>query len=143
MPLVWTDSLDRIDWKELSELIRAAPLGDKAPDRLRTTFTNSMFRCFVFDEGVLVGAGRALADGIDCAYLCDVVILPSHQGRGLGREIIARLLDMARGHKKIILYAVPGKEGFYARLGFRRMRTAMAIFEDPQQAAAGGYLADD
>lgn len=140
MTLSWTDSLDKIDWEELSALVRAAPLGDKPPERLRTAFTNSMFRCFAFDDGKLVGAGRALADGVDCAYLCDVVIMPSHQGSGLGRELVARLVDMARGHKKIILYSVPGKEAFYARFGFRPMTTAMAIFDDPALAERRGYL---
>jgi hypothetical protein len=38
---------------------------------------------------------------------------------------------------------VPGKEGFYARLGFRRMTTAMAIFDDPALASARGYLVAD
>jgi len=36
---------------------------------------------------------------------------------------------------------VPGKEGFYERFGFRRMTTAMAIFENPASAFARGYLA--
>lgn len=143
MSLVWTDALDGIDWEELSELLRVAPLAHKDAAHLRTAFGNSMYRCFVRDDGRLVGAGRVLADGVDTAYLCDVAILPGHQGRGLGHALVARLVELARGHRKIILYAVPGKEGFYARLGFRRMTTAMAIFDDPARAAARGYLADD
>jgi hypothetical protein len=51
-----------------------------------------------------------------------------------------RLLALAAGHKKFILYAVPGKEGFYRRFGFTRMRTAMAIFGDPPAALARGYI---
>jgi hypothetical protein len=47
---------------------------------------------------------------------------------------------MSRGHRKIILYAVPGKEPFYRKLGFRRMTTAMAIFENQAQAFERGYL---
>lgn len=35
---------------------------------------------------------------------------------------------------------VPGREKFYERFGFRRMTTAMAIFENPEQAYAHGYL---
>ena len=88
-------------------------------------------------------AGRVLADGVDVAYLCDVALLPSHQGQGLGKQIVGELLDLARGHRKIFLYSVPGKEGFNAGLGFRRMSTAMAIFEDQDAAAARGYLARD
>ena len=67
-------------------------------------------------------------------------MLPSHQGLGLGKEIVQRLVTLSRGHRKIILYAVPGKEAFYRRFGFRRMRTAMAIFEDPAQALERGYV---
>lgn len=141
MALVWTDSIERIDWHELAELYRVAPLARKDPADLQKAFANSMFRRFAFDDGKLVAAGRVLADGVDVAYLCDVALLPSHQGLGLGRQIVADLLALARGHKKIFLYAVPGKEGFYAQLGFGRMTTAMAIFEDPQAATASGYLA--
>jgi len=143
MTVAWTDSLDTVDWSELSDLYRKAPLGDKSPERLKTVFTNSMFRRFGYEDGVLVAAGRALADGLDCSYICDVAILPSHQGRGLGDALISHLVERSRGHAKIILYSVPGKEGFYARYGFRRMTTAMAVFQDPDKAAAQGYLATD
>ena len=141
MAVTWTDVLDTVDWNELSELYRKAPLGNKSPERLRTVFTNSMFRRFAYEDGVLVAAGRALADGADCSYICDVAILPSHQGRGLGHELIAQLVELSRGHAKIILYSVPGREGFYARHGFRRMKTAMAVFQDPEAATERGYLA--
>ena len=43
-------------------------------------------------------------------------------------------------HKKILLYANPGAEGFYAKLGFHRMNTAMAIWHDPQRAIEAGIL---
>ena len=143
MAVTWTDALDLVDWNELSELYRKAPLGNKSPERLRTVFTNSMFRRFAYEDGVLVAAGRALADGVDCSYICDVALLPSHQGRGLGHALIDQLVELSRGHAKIILYAVPGREGFYARHGFRRMTTAMAVFQDPEAATERGYLARD
>jgi len=143
MTIVWTDTLDTVDWNELSDLYRKAPLGEKSPERLKTVFANSMFRRFAHEDGVLVAAGRALADGLDCSYICDVAILPSHQGRGLGNDLIGQLVELSRGHAKIILYAVPGKEAFYARHGFKRMTTAMAIFQDPAAATARGYLAQD
>ena len=138
--LVWSDSIEYLDWHELAALYRAAPLGNKSADDLKTAFTNSMFRCLAYDDGRLVGVGRALADGIDCSYICDVAVLPSHQGTGLGKQIVERLLAHSRGHRKIILYAVPGKEPFYRKFGFRRMTTAMAIFQDPAQALERGYI---
>jgi ribosomal protein S18 acetylase RimI-like enzyme len=143
MSLLWSDSLDDLDWDELAALYRAAPLGNKNPADLRLAFTNSRFRCLVRDGGRLVGAGRGLADGVDCAYLCDIAVMPSHQGTGLGKAIVDRLLELSRGHKKILLYAVPGKEPFYRKFGFMRMRTAMAIFQDQAAALARGHLQED
>jgi ribosomal protein S18 acetylase RimI-like enzyme len=140
VPLVWSHTLDDVDWNELSALYLAAPLGNKSPENLKTAFTNSLFKCFVREDGKLVGVGRALADGIDCSYLCDIAILPSHQGIGLGKQIVSKLVELSRGHKKIILYAVPGKEPFYKRFGFKRMKTAMAIFENQAQAIERGYV---
>ncbi len=100
----------------------------------------SRYKCFVFDNEKLIGAGRALADGVDCSYLCDVAVHPDYQGTGLGKEIITRLKELSAGHKKIILYASPGKEGFYKRLGFMRMRTAMAIFQNRERAIEVGLV---
>ena len=142
MGIEWREDLRGAEWEEASALYRAAPLGDKSPEHLRKVYGNSMFRCFAFDGDALVGAGRALADGADCAYLCDIAVLPSHQGTGLGSQIVQHLVAASRGHKKIILYAVPGKEPFYRRFGFLRMKTAMAIFEDPREALARGILSD-
>lgn len=140
MPLIWSYSIDGLDWNELAALYDAAPLGRKNPNGLKTAFTNSMFKCFVYEDEKLVGVGRALADGVDCSYICDVALLPSHQGLGLGKQIVAKLVELSRGHKKIILYAVPGKESFYKKLGFKRMSTAMAIFEDQVGARERGYV---
>lgn len=139
----WSDSIAGFDWSELESLYRAAPLGNKNAAGLELVFTNSRYRVFAFENGRLVGAGRALADGADCSYICDVAVLPTHQGTGLGKEIVSRLVALSGGHKKIILYSVPGKEPFYRKFGFRRMLTAMAIFENQAQAIERGYVSDD
>jgi ribosomal protein S18 acetylase RimI-like enzyme len=142
MAFEWKYSIDDVDWDELSALYRAAPLGDKKPPYLRTVFSNSMFKCFVYEGSQLVGAGRAVADGGDCSYICDIAVLPRLQGAGLGKQIVGHLVEKSRGHRKIILYAVPGKEPFYRKFGFLRMKTAMAIFENQQQQLERGYLSE-
>jgi predicted N-acetyltransferase YhbS len=71
-----------------------------------------------------------------------VAVHPGHQGQGLGTAIIRRLVEYARGHKKIVLYASPGTEAFYGRLGFLGMNTAMAIWRDPLRAIETGLLSD-
>ena len=142
MAITWTERQDEVDWDELETLYRLAPLGHKSAEHLRTVLTHSRYTFFAYDGGKLVAAGRALADGADCSYVCDVAVMPSHQGRGLGREIVQRLVDASRGHRKIILYSVPGKEGFYRKLGFMRLLTAMARFEDQAAAIQRGHLGE-
>jgi GNAT superfamily N-acetyltransferase len=132
-----------VDWDELSNLYRIAPLGEKPPDALKTVMGNSRYKCFVYDGEVLVGAGRVLADGLDAAYVADIAVHPEYQGRGVGQAIVRRLVDLADGHKKIILYANPGREGFYRKLGFLPMNTAMAIWRDPAEGIRSGVLRQD
>src|SRR5262245_65623358 len=91
----WLFDESSIDWTELSRLYRIAPLGDKKPDDLKLAFSNSRYMCFVFDGGALIGAGRALADGVDCAYLCDVAVNPDYQGRGLGWAILKARVELS------------------------------------------------
>ena len=140
MALTWATNTENVDWAELADLMRIAPLADRTPDEMQRAYRNSMFACFAFDGPRLVAAGRVMADGVSVAYLCDVVIHPDHQGQGLGSEVVERLVALSKGHKKVILYAVPGKEPFYEKFGFRRMKTAMAIFEDPEEASHNGYI---
>ena len=140
--LSWSHDIEGVDWHELEALYHAAPLGKKNAKDLETVFANSRIRCFVREHGRLVAVGRALADGADCSYMCDVAVMPSHQGTGLGKGVVQELVRLSSGHKKIILYAVPGKEGFYTKLGFLRMLTAMAIFEDQNAAIQRGHVSD-
>lgn len=143
MAFEWKHSSDDVDWDALSHLYRIAPLGEKKAADLKVVFSNSLFKSFVYDSGgQLIGAGRALADGMDCSYICDIAVHPDHQGVGLGKEIVASLVGLSRSHKKIILYAVAGKEPFYRKLGFKRMLTAMAIFRNQEEAMRNGLLGD-
>ena len=143
MAFHWKHSSEGMDWDTLSNLYRIAPLGEKKPADLQVVFSNSLFKSFVYEGGKLIGAGRALADGMDCSYICDIAVHPDYQGAGLGKDIVSSLVALSKGHKKIILYAVAGKEPFYRKLGFRRMLTAMAIFANAEQAMQGGLISDN
>ena len=142
MQIDWVYEPGGIDWDEVSHLFSIAPLGDNPPDHYQTVFSNSRYVCFAFEGSTLVAAGRALADGRDASYLADIVVHPDYQGKGLGKQIVQKLVDASRGHKKIILYANPGKEGFYQKLGFKMMNTAMAIFGDQAAALRRGVIRD-
>lgn len=70
-------------------------------------------------EGQLVGAARALSDTAWVASIHDVVVHPDFQGRGVGRALLALLLDHARLRRcPTIHLGTADKEHFYAHFGF-------------------------
>jgi hypothetical protein len=79
----WAGSTAAVDWDELSRLYQIAPLGTPPAAGLKTIYGNCMFACFAYSGSGLVAAGRALADGADCAYLSGVVVHPGQRpGQG-------------------------------------------------------------
>lgn len=130
-----------IDWDEAVDVFLRAPLGKRKRDaeQLRRAFESSYAVLFVFDSCKLIGLGRALCDGEYQAAVYDVVLLPEYQGEGIGREMMRRLCDQLPV-ANIILYAVPGCEGFYEKCGFRRMRTAMGVLNQYMKHDDSGYL---
>ena len=136
----WSNNCDLVDWNELADLYRTALLGEKPAKQLETVFSNSRYHCFVYNNARLIGVGRALADGADCSYICDIAVHPDYQGRKIGKTIVKQLIAASNGHQKIILYANHGKEGFYSKLGFYKMNTAMAIFNNTKQAIDDGII---
>ena len=119
----WVLEQDGIDWAELSELYRIAPLGEKPPELLREVYTNSRYKCFVYEGAVVVGAGRALADGRDCSYICDVAVHPGQRGRGLGRQLLELAETAARsaGYRSIYLFThelMTENLALYTRIGY-------------------------
>lgn len=74
-----------------------------------------------WEDGRIVGVGRAISDGSSDAYIQDVVVAPEHRRRGIGAAIVNGLAARlrARGIGWIGLVGAPGTEAFYASLGFR------------------------
>ncbi len=80
----------------------------------------SWFSVSVYDQENLVGFGRIISDGIHHALIVDVIVHPAYQKKGIGREIMSRLILHCRKHKvrDVQLFAAKGKFVFYEQLGF-------------------------
>jgi len=139
MDIELSDDVDNISWQELADVIEAAPLGKRDLDRLETAFRNSEMRCFAYHDGRLIGAGRGISDGALRAAIYDMVVLPEYQGKGIGTMIMKNLIEKANA-EIIMLFANPGKEPFYTRFGFRKMKTAMAIMDAPEYRRQQGLI---
>ena len=93
----------------------------------------------------LVGFGRASSDGVFRAVLWDVVIPEDLQGKGLGRQLVAALLDSPRLHGVERVYLMTtNSAGFYRQLGFQHsegqqllVRPASPPSDSPSQSPPG------
>ena len=129
---------DGVDWNTVSETLKTVGMAYHRPDAHRRAFEASHTTVFIYHADQLIGFGRAISDGIRQAAIYDCAVLPEFQGKGFGaalmKNIMAQLPDC-----NVILYAAPGKEGFYKKLGFRKMTTAMAYFQDSDSKRERGY----
>ena len=119
--------MEAVDWESVCRVIGEAGLRARPPEVTRKAFENSYQVVFVFAEDQLIGVGRAVSDGVYEAALYDIAVLPQYQGKKLGRLMLEELHKGLEG-MNVILYASPGKETFYAKFGYRRLRTGMARF---------------
>ncbi|MGE5621119.1 MAG: GNAT family N-acetyltransferase [archaeon] len=128
-----------IDWNLVREYLKDAGMGYYDAGLHRKAFQNSFSVVFVFDNDKMIGFGRAISDGAYQAAVYDVVVLPEFQGKGIGRLIMDRILKKV-SHCNVILYASPGKEGFYLKQGFSAMKTGMALFLNPAKMKEKGMI---
>ncbi len=102
----------KVGWSELT------------PGQAKRGLEHTTFLVSVKHNGDFVGMGRVLFDFGYTAYIGDIIVAPEYQGKGIGKEIVSRLMgkvmDAAEKGDNIlfVLVAAKGKEKFYEKLGF-------------------------
>lgn len=127
-----------VDWKKVSETLKSVGMAYYEPEIHRRAFEASHTTVFIYHGDRLIGFGRAISDGAYQAAVYDCAVLPEYQGKGLGKTIMDHILSRV-GHCNVILYASPGKRGFYQKHGFRKMKTGMAYFKKSAAMREGGF----
>ncbi len=93
-------------------------------EQIKQGLSRSLYSLVAYDAEKPIGMGRIVGDGI-YNTICDIVIDPAYQGRGLGTEIMNRLLAYLEnqtpenGRVSVQLIAEKGKETFYKKFGFQ------------------------
>jgi ribosomal protein S18 acetylase RimI-like enzyme len=95
---------------------------EQSPEAVAEGLPRSLYSLCVYRDQELVGYGRIVGDGGVYFYIQDIIVLPEHQGQGLGHEIMsgvmAYLAERAYPGSFIGLMAAKGVTGFYERYGF-------------------------
>lgn len=111
---------DAIDLDEPYAFLRTAPWAQGMTRAgLERSLRHSL--CFSLQEGNRqIGLARVITDYATYAYLCDIYVIESHRGRGLGSWLVRCALKhpAINSLKRIALITHDAKE-FYARLGFQ------------------------
>jgi ribosomal protein S18 acetylase RimI-like enzyme len=74
----------------------------------------------------VVGYITAIGDGVLAAYVPLLEVLPAFQGRGIGSELVRRMLDRLSRFYMVDLICDPEMQPFFARLGMKPY-TAMIV----------------
>ena len=81
---------------------------------------SSWYVVSVYDGDKLVGIGRVVSDGVLYAMIYDMIVKPSHQGRGIGTTLLKKLITKCKSDRlrDIQLFSAKGKTQFYSKRGF-------------------------
>jgi ribosomal protein S18 acetylase RimI-like enzyme len=139
MDLIIQQNCTNIDWNLVPLILELGGMGFHEAFVHRKALENSASVVFVLDQSKLVGFGRAISDGAYQAAIYDVAVLPDYQGKGVGRLIIDKIIQSLPGCN-FILYSAPGKEKFYEKLNFRKLKTGMGLFINAERMQNKGML---
>lgn len=127
--------IKELNLQELREVYRSVGWMKHDEEVIRTVFEASTHKVFAVKEGVVIGFARALSDGIFNAAIYDVVVHKQHQGEGIARLLLERILDELKEVSCIHLISTTGNMAFYEKCGFKKLKTGMAIYQNQQLAA--------
>jgi GNAT superfamily N-acetyltransferase len=97
------------------------------PERHLELLRESTHVVVALDGERVVGFVTAISDGVMSAYVPLLEVLPEYQGRGIGTELMRRLLARLEGLYMVDLACDDELVPFYERLGLRRTGVAMGI----------------
>jgi GNAT superfamily N-acetyltransferase len=119
------EGLDGLTPGRIAMLYRRAPLLRPVDDpaKVWSMFEKASLILTAWYNGHLVGIARVLTDGVLYSYLCDLAVEPDVQRLGVGKALINEVLERCKG-TELVLRDSDISAGYYAHLGFKRVRNA-------------------
>ncbi len=93
---------------------------DARVEKFKKKLGNTYFCVACFKDDNLVGYLDVVSDGIDDAYIRDLVVHPDYQRRGIGLNLLNMVIKRAKsdGIKMVNIIFEPRLEKFYKRANF-------------------------
>lgn len=119
----------KVDDKELNastfiKFVNQVWQGDYDLERTQSALSKTL-NITAYDNNVLVGCLRILADGYYFGTITELLVLPEYQKHGVG----SKLLQLAKDSTPTMLYfgSQPGVEGFYEKNGCQKSLQSYTI----------------
>lgn len=113
---------------EFRDLRRLSGLSEKTVDAAELGLPGTLFSVVIEAEGTAIGMGRVIGDGGTAYQIVDIAVLPAHQGQGLGKRIVAALVDWLHTNAPksayVSLIADGPAKNLYAQYGFEPVMPA-------------------
>lgn len=121
MTIRYTTSLDGITLAMLPGFFVGWKKPYTAEDHLRILQGSDYVVLAIEDDaGRVVGFVTAIADGLQAAFIPLLEVLPEYQHRGIGTELVHRMLDLVKNYPCVDLTCDLELQPFYERLGMLR-----------------------
>ena len=136
LPIHYRDTADGIVATQLAGFFAGWPKPPTPETHLRILAgSDHVVLALDVATGDVVGCVTALTDGVLSAYIPMLEVLPAYQGRGIGTELMTRILARLSRLYMVDLLCDPDVQPFYARLGMRPA-TGMLIRRHDRQDGA-------
>lgn len=109
--------------------------GWRPPAEVRKSWDAAAIVLGLYDGQELIGCARAVSDFTRFSYLSDVYVEPAYRGHGLGRWLVAVMVDhpAISDNTRWILHTKDA-HGLYAQLGFAA--AGENVMERPRKSAS-------
>lgn len=114
-PMIDLDSLkrlyDSVEWLAYT----------KSEEKMQGLLSGSLWYLAAYDKERLVGLIRVIGDDVSIAYIQDILVNPSYQRQGIGRELVAQALKRFDHLRQLVLISddTPETKSFYEAVGFQ------------------------
>ena len=121
MPIQYTDSIEGITAEKLEGFFDGWLDPPSSQTHLQI-LKNSDFVVLAVDQQCnrVIGFISAISDGILCAYIPLLEVLPEYRGHGIGSELTGRMLAKLESLYMVDLLCDPALQSFYKAHGMSR-----------------------
>lgn len=109
--------------REFCDLRRLVGLSPKTEEAAAAGLPNTRYAVVLEHAGEAIGMGRIIGDGGTAFQITDIAVLREHQGKGLGKRIVAALVGWLHANAPksayISLIADGPAKDLYAQYGFQ------------------------